>query len=96
MLFPEGDYDLIQIDAHYDIPETNRNNNTWSTTGLFHKAEPLKLQFLAGLNDPEHATLYWLPTFGWSYHDGLYLGAAFHNMELPSKKLEFYANIHEK
>jgi hypothetical protein len=45
--FPPSEIDKFRIDGDNTIPEINRSNNTLKIKGLFKKAEPLQLNFLA-------------------------------------------------
>ncbi len=87
--FPLHDIDHLKIDFMEDMPEINRNNNTIRTKGLFKKVEPLKLQFLGSLDNPDKTQLFFTPVGGWNNYNKWMLGFAFYNNILPQKKLEF-------
>jgi hypothetical protein len=87
----EGDFDKIQIDPLFDIPEINRNNNIMRTWGLFRKVEPLKLHFPAGLDHPDATQLFWVPAFGYNPYNGFFAGAAFYSNLAPEKPFDFVA-----
>ncbi len=84
-----GGYDKLMIDPFWEIPEVSRLNNTHKIKGLFKKAEPLRLQLLAGIEDPYKSTLYYVPALGYNAHDGLMTGLALYNSVFPQKKFEF-------
>ncbi len=84
-----GGYKKLMIDPFWEIPELSRLNNTSRVKGLFKKAEPLRLQFLGGLEDPYKSTLYYAPALGFNAHDGVMTGLAFYNSVFPQKKFEF-------
>lgn len=86
---PKEPYNRIKIDPYWEIPEINRSNNTLKTIGLLKKVEPIKLQFLASLENPNESRLFYLPYFGWNYNDGFQTGLAFYNSLFPKKRLEF-------
>jgi hypothetical protein len=87
--FPAADADHFKIDFPENMPEINRDNNTIRTRGVFKKVEPLKLQFLGGINDPDKTQLYWTPVAGWNNYNKWMFGLAFYNNLLPQKKFEF-------
>ncbi len=89
LTFPTADIDYFKIDFVETMPEINRNNNTVWTKGLFKKMEPLKLQFLGSLDNPDKTQLFWTPVGGWNNYNKLMLGLAFYNNILPQKKFEF-------
>lgn len=87
--FKKGDFDNYRIDAQLDIPEVKRKNNTLKTKGLFKTTEPLRLQWLGSIENPDKTQLYFTPIAGWNMNDKGMLGMAFYNSTLPSKKFEY-------
>lgn len=87
--FPPSEVDYFKIDFNEDMPETNRNNNRIRTSGMFKKIEPLRLQFLGSLDNPDRSQLFYMPVVGWNKYNGVMAGAAFYNNLLPQKKFEF-------
>lgn len=79
----------VVIDPLYIIPEQNRNDNTIKAHGLFKKVEPLRLQFLTGINRPDKTNLYYLPIIGYNVNDGLMPGLALYNNFFPLKNVEW-------
>ena len=86
---PGGDIDMFKIDYKESIPEINRKNNTIKTSGLFKKAEPFRLQFLASLDNPDKTQLFFSPVMGWNNYNRWMLGLAFYNHAVLQKKFEF-------
>tara|TARA_R110000737_G_scaffold350964_1_gene391674 strand:- start:35383 stop:38364 length:2982 start_codon:yes stop_codon:yes gene_type:complete len=86
------DYEVskVQIDSLNNIPEINRSNNTWTSGKLFNKCEPMKLEFLAGDNEPNSTNLFWSPVFGFNTADQFMLGLAIHNIGIPANPVQFY------
>lgn len=84
------DFEQAQIDPTNHIPEINRSNNTWTSGKIFKKMEPLKLEFLAGDNEPNRTNLYWTPMVGYNNGDQLMAGILFHNYGVPFKPLQYY------
>lgn len=89
LTFPAHDVDYFKIDYVEDMPEINRNNNRIRTTGVFKKVEPLKLQFLASIDNPDKTQLFFTPVAGWNNYNKWMLGFAFYNNIVPQKKFEF-------
>jgi hypothetical protein len=87
--FPASRVEYFQIDFMEDMPEVNRNNNIIRNSGIFRKVEPLKLQFLGSLDNPNKTQLFWSPVAGWNNYNRWMLGVALYNNILPSKKFEF-------
>jgi hypothetical protein len=87
--FPIGEYDKIKIDYQLDMPENRRKNNTVKTKGLLKKTEPLKLQVLGSIENPDKTQLFFTPTIGWNNYDKTMIGLAFYNAMMPQKKFEY-------
>ncbi len=79
----------IKLDAGEFAPEFNRSNNQIRTSGLFKKIEPIKFQFLGGLDIPQKSTVYYAPSIGYNLYNGFMFGAAFYNHTIYQKKFEF-------
>jgi hypothetical protein len=88
VLFPTGNYDRYQIDAAQVIPDLNRRNNNYKLKGLCKKGEPLRLQFLGSLENPNKKQIFWSPAIAYNTHNGTMLGLAFHNGFLPPRNWE--------
>jgi hypothetical protein len=87
--FPAVDADHFKIDYDENIPELNRKNNSIRTKGLFKKTEPLRLQFLGSLDNPNKTQLFFTPVAGWNNYNRGMLGMAFYNHTIFPKKLQF-------
>ena len=87
--FPIGEYDAFKIDAREDIPEINRRNNTIRNRGVFKTIEPIKLQFLASVEDPDKTQIFYTPILGWNNYNKTMLGLALYNNVIPQKKMEY-------
>ena len=82
----------LKIDAQQTIPETERENNTIKTSGLFKTLEPLQLKLLGfGVDDPNRTTINYSPIFGSNENDGFMLGLGVWNMILPTPLIDFVA-----
>lgn len=84
---PDGDYDYFRIDPDYDLPELNRNNNYLRRAGLFKSTEPLRLQWLGSIDNPQRTQIFFAPLTGWNYYDGFTPGIAFYNSLFFPKKI---------
>jgi hypothetical protein len=87
--FPASEIDYFKIDYNQVSPEINRNNNRIKTKGLFKKTEPIKIQFLGSLDNPDKTQLFWTPVAGWNNYNKWMFGLALYNNLLPQKKFEF-------
>ncbi|MFA7273550.1 MAG: M1 family metallopeptidase [Crocinitomicaceae bacterium] len=80
----------VQIDSLNNIPEINRNNNTWTSEKLFKKMEPLKLEFFDGDVEANYNNLFWTPVVGFNSADKFMAGIAIHNLGAPVNPFRFY------
>jgi len=87
--FTKGNYDAYKIDAQLDIPEISRKNNTLKTKGLFKTIEPLRLQFIGSLENPDKTQLMFSPLMGWNNNDKFMFGMLFYNSVIPAKKFQY-------
>lgn len=83
------DYDQLRIDGTRDIPEINRRNNTIRSKGLFKKVEPLRLQWLGSIENPNKSQLFYTPVIGWNNYDKFMLGMALYNNVVPQKNFQY-------
>ncbi|MCX6290829.1 MAG: M1 family metallopeptidase [Bacteroidetes bacterium] len=81
--------DAFRIDAEEKMPELYRTNNTIRTKGIFKKTEPIRFQFLGGLENPDHTQIFFTPVAGWNHYNQFMAGAAFYTMFIPEKKFEY-------
>lgn len=87
--FKGESYDQFILDSKRQMPESNRNNNYWSSKGLFHRTEPFKMQLGSGYNHGDQWNNYWLPAIGMNVYDKFMIGAVFHNQSFPKNKFEY-------
>jgi hypothetical protein len=83
-------YPEIKIDPGHKMPELFRLNNNIRTSGFFRKADPLLLQFLYTVEDPDKRSLTYIPAFDWNSADGLMAGLALHNGILIPKPIKYF------
>ncbi len=84
-----NDITKVEIDRANDIPELNRQNNLWVQDQLFHKVEPLRMEFLFGDHEKDKSTIFWTPMLGGNAYDGLMAGVTLHNIGLAPKKFTY-------
>ncbi len=80
----------ISIDSDKDIPEMYRNNNNWHAKGLFHKLEPIKMEFLFGDKEQQKTNIFWTPIIAGNFYDKFMIGGAVHNMGVPFSKWQYF------
>lgn len=85
----EGEIDQVRIDPGIDIPEMNRQNNSWTKSNLINRIEPMKWEFLLGDNEPEYTNVFWTPMLAANVYDKLMLGAVVHNYGVPFNKFGY-------
>jgi hypothetical protein len=86
---PYSEITKVEIDRANDIPELNRQNNLWVKDQLFHKVEPLRMEFLFGDHEKDKSTIFWTPMLGGNAYDGLMAGVTVHNIGLAPKKFTY-------
>lgn len=89
ILFPIGEYHSFRIDAEMDMPEHNRENDTYRNHGLLRRTEPVSFRFLGTLDNPYKNQLFFTPVIAWNNYDKTMVGVALYNHLLPFKKLEY-------
>lgn len=83
----KGD-DLV-INSGKGSLDIDRGNNNIRTKGILRTREPITLDFLSGIDDPEKTRLFWMPVIGWNGHDKWMPGISLHNRTIPMRKFEF-------
>jgi hypothetical protein len=86
---PWTDESEIVIDPDHVMPELFRLNNNIHTSGIWPKADPVKLRFLYTIEEPENNTLVYFPALDWNKDDGLMAGLALNNGTLIPKPVEY-------
>jgi hypothetical protein len=90
IVFPKGKYDLIQIDHDRVIPEINRRNNNYWFNKSLPRLNPVELQLLASVENPQKTKIYYMPILGWNKYNGVTAGTAFYNYVFPSRPVELF------
>jgi hypothetical protein len=88
-LTPLSKIDKVVIDNGNNIPELNRQNNTWAKNQVLHKVEPLRFEWLTGDHEKGKSTLFWTPMIGGNAYDGFMAGVTLHNIGFAPKKFTY-------
>jgi hypothetical protein len=83
------DFHKIVVDYGRVSPELNRKNNEIKRNGILRKTAPIRLQWLAGIEEPERTTLYYTPIAGFNTSDGFMAGMLLHNYSIFQKQFEY-------
>jgi hypothetical protein len=81
--------ELFRIDAEEQLPEVYRLNNGRRTTGMLRQVMPLSFRFLGDVEKGSRVPVYFAPVAGWNAYDGWMTGAAFYNLGLCERKVEY-------
>jgi hypothetical protein len=73
------------------MPELFRLNNNIRTSGIFRRADPVKIQFLYTLEDPDKRVLIYIPAINWNRSDGFMAGLVLNNGTLIPKPINYVA-----
>lgn len=81
--------DLVRIDKNRNIPELNRQNNSWIKKGLIDRLEPIKIEAIIGDNEAEYTNVFWTPMIAANYYDRFMFGVNVHNYGIPFNKFSY-------
>jgi hypothetical protein len=87
---PPGNYSEIKIDPEHVMPEFSRLNNNIRSSGIFRKADPIRLQYLLTLEEPDNRYIMYLPSVNWTKENGFMAGLALHNGFFMPKPLSYF------
>ncbi len=87
ILFPYDSYDRFSIDA--GPLEVNNQNNSFYKRPVFKKIDPVRLQSLFTLGNPNRSELTFSPISGWNKYDKTMVGLALYNGLIIPKKIEY-------
>lgn len=87
---PPGDFSGLRIDPDHKMTELYRLNNNIRTSGIFRKADPLQIQLLYAIEDPDKRYLLYFPTFNWTGEDGFMAGLALSSATTIPKPVEYF------
>jgi hypothetical protein len=86
---PQGNYAEIKIDPGHVMPELFRLNNNIRKSGIFRKADPIRLQLLYTIESPDKRYIMYMPSVNWTREDGFMVGLTLHNGSLIPKPMEY-------
>ena len=78
-----GGYDHIRIDYNGVMPETDRNNNIYKTKGLLKQCEPIRLQLIGSVYNPEKTQIFYHPNLSWNKYNQFSSGLSIYNKFIP-------------
>jgi hypothetical protein len=84
-----GNFSQIRIDPSHKMTELFRLNNNIRTSGILRKADPVKVQLIYTIEDPDNRYLIYFPSANWSRADGFMAGVALQNGSLIPKPIEY-------
>jgi hypothetical protein len=87
---PPVEFTDIRIDPGHKMTELHRLNNNIQTSGTFRKADPLKIQLLYTVEDPDKRYILYFPSFNWNSDDGFMAGVALQNGTLLPKPVQYF------
>jgi hypothetical protein len=87
--FSDTQASRFELDPDYLLPESDRRDNQFRTSGILRKMEKPRLQLLAGIEQNRKQQLYFMPVIGANTADKFMLGAAFYNSSLMAKKINY-------
>lgn len=79
----------ITIDNKRYMPDINRKNNTLCTKKIFKKIEPLRLQLIGSIENPDKTQFFYIPIIGWNNIDKTMPGILLHNITPFRKHFEY-------
>jgi len=89
---PEWNVTHLKIDAQRKMPESERENNTIQTAGIFKTIEPLQVKFIVlGVDNPDRTTVTVSPILGWNENNKFMLGLGLWNAAMPTPAIDFVA-----
>jgi hypothetical protein len=87
---PPGNFSEIKIDPSHKMTELYRLNNNIRPTGIIRKADPVQIQLLYTIEDPDKRYLIYVPSFNWTNADGFMAGVALFNGTTIPKPVEYF------
>ncbi|MBN1119317.1 MAG: M1 family metallopeptidase [Bacteroidales bacterium] len=72
-----------------EIPEPFQQNNTFKTSGLFKKLEPIELNIIQILDKPDKTQIGILPAMAMNNYNKYMLGAFLYSPAIPFKRVEY-------
>jgi hypothetical protein len=86
---PDGKYTEIKIDPLHMMPDLYRLNNNMRRSGIFRGADPIKLQLLFTVEEPDKRSLIYIPAINWTRENSFMVGVGLSNGFIFSKPVEY-------
>lgn len=87
---PVADADAFVLNNDHKALDYQHINNNIRTSGLFKKADPLRLKLMAPFQNPQRRTVGVLPWVGSNAYDQFMVGALLYNPLLPGQRIQYY------
>ncbi len=75
----------LVLNANYEIPELNNNNNSYSLKNRWLGNRKLKFAFFKDIENAKYNQIFFVPTVEFNLYDGLLLGMKFNNKSIIDK-----------
>lgn len=85
----QDDLEAILINVSALLPEHSIGDNFKRIKKGKIRTKPVKLGFLAGLDNPYKRDIFMTPALGYNAYDGFQIGLWTHNVSIPGKAFEF-------
>lgn len=85
---PKDGFDKLSLNFKSLLPEFNLRNN-WKKVNPTLFTRPLQLRILKDIENPYYNQLFYTPTFGYNYYNGLILGLALSNKTFLNKRINY-------
>ncbi|MCB0820460.1 MAG: M1 family metallopeptidase, partial [Bacteroidetes bacterium] len=90
--FPTAGFNKFVINYSGEMTDVDIRNNRIKSRGLFKSGRKPVIGLISGIDNPNKAQLYVLPTLGYNYYNEFMTGVAIHNIGILRKKFEFVVN----
>jgi hypothetical protein len=85
---PRNGFDKLSLNYKSLLPEFNLRNN-WKNVNPSLFTRPLQFRILKDIENPYYNQLFYTPTFGYNYYNGIILGLAVGNQTFLNKRINY-------
>ena len=85
---PRNGFDKLSLNYESLLPEFNLRNN-WKNVNPSLFTRPLQLRILKDIENPYYNQLFYTPTFGYNYYNGVILGMSLGNQTFLNKRINY-------
>lgn len=82
VIFPDGDYDQLELNRDFLFPEIIERDNYMRTRGLFKNMKKLQFRLYPDVENPKYAQVFINPQLRWNNYDKFLTGIRFQNQSL--------------